>query len=157
MEVLGASPSDLWSSEQLNMRLEKNTWEDKYTTDTVQAILGSNVAKLDGAVYKEAEKPEEQLHKKELKSMLENRLATLRPKERKVLIFRFGLDDGKEYTLEEVAEIMNVSRERVRQIEAKALTKMKRPLTIKSLKDHAGELLGVPDKHFFQEWKGNKQ
>ena len=55
MEVLGASPSDLWSSEQLNMRLEKNTWEDKYTTDTVQAILGSNVAKLDGAVYKEAE------------------------------------------------------------------------------------------------------
>lgn len=144
MEVLGAAPSDLWTPEQLNMRLEKNTWEDKYTTDTVKAILGSNVAQLEGAVYKDVEKPEEQLDKKELKSMLENGLAKLTPREKKVLIFRFGLDDGKEYTLEEVAEIINVTRERVRQIEAKALRKMRHPKTVKSLKDHAEDLLNAP-------------
>jgi RNA polymerase sigma factor (sigma-70 family) len=156
MEVLGAAPSDLWTPEQLNMRLQKNSFEDKYTTDTVQAILGSNVVRLEGAVYKDAEKPEQQLDKKELKSMLEKGLAKLTSKQKKVLILIFGLDDGKEHSLEETAEIMSVTTQRVRQIKAVALNKMRRPSTIKSLKDHAEELLGVPDKHFSHEWEGNQ-
>ena len=143
MEVLGAAPSDLWTVEQLNMRLEKNVWEDKYTTDTVKAILGGNVAQLEGAVYESVEKPDDQLSKKDLKAMLLQGLDTITPREKKVVLLRFGLDVGGEHTLEEVAQIMNLTRERVRQIEAKALRKMRDPARSKHFKEHAEDLLST--------------
>lgn len=61
-------------------------------------------------------------------------LATLTERERKVLIQRFGLLDGKPKTLEEVGIEFNVTRERIRQIEAKALRKMRHPTRAKQLK-----------------------
>ena len=61
-------------------------------------------------------------------------LATLTDRERKVLIQRFGLLDGKPKTLEEVGIEFNVTRERIRQIEAKALRKMRHPTRSKQLK-----------------------
>jgi RNA polymerase sigma factor (sigma-70 family) len=141
MEALGAAPSDLWTVEQLNMRLEKNVWEDQYNTEMVRAILGSNVAQLEGAVYKDAEKPEDQMDKKDLNAALEKGLDDLTPREKKVLILRFGLDGCEEHTLEEAAQLMNVTRERVRQIEGKALREMRNPAISKFLKAHAEELL----------------
>lgn len=70
-----------------------------------------------------------------LKEQLNEVLNTLTPREAKVLRLRYGLDDGKARTLEEVGKEFNVTRERIRQIEAKALRKLKHPSRSKKLKD----------------------
>ena len=70
-----------------------------------------------------------------LKEQLLKVLDTLTPREEKVLRLRYGLDDGKPRTLEEVGKEFNVTRERIRQIEAKALRKLRHPSRSKKLKD----------------------
>ena len=70
-----------------------------------------------------------------LKEELDNVLLTLTEREEKVLKLRFGLEDGQCRTLEEVGQIFGVTRERIRQIEAKALRKMRHPSRSKKLKD----------------------
>lgn len=70
-----------------------------------------------------------------LKEQLKEVLDTLTPREEKVLRLRFGLDDGRARTLEEVGREFNVTRERIRQIEAKALRKLRHPSRSKKLKD----------------------
>lgn len=70
-----------------------------------------------------------------LKDALGKVLETLSPRERKVLIMRFGLEDGKPKTLEEVGREFKVTRERIRQIEAKAIRKLKHPTRARKLKD----------------------
>ena len=71
-----------------------------------------------------------------LKEQLVDVLGTLTPREEKVLKLRFGLDDGRARTLEEVGKVFNVTRERIRQIEAKALRKLRHPSRSKKLKDY---------------------
>jgi len=71
-----------------------------------------------------------------LKEQLEEVLHTLTDREEKVLRLRFGLDDGKPRTLEEVGKQFSVTRERIRQIEAKALRKLRHPSRSKRLKDY---------------------
>jgi RNA polymerase primary sigma factor len=71
-----------------------------------------------------------------LKEQLIDVLDTLTPREEKVLRLRFGLDDGRARTLEEVGREFNVTRERIRQIEAKALRKLRHPSRSKKLKDY---------------------
>ena len=70
-----------------------------------------------------------------LKEQLAEVLSTLTPREEKVLRLRFGLEDGRSRTLEEVGKEFNVTRERIRQIEAKALRKLRHPSRSKKLKD----------------------
>ncbi|MBR1398144.1 MAG: RNA polymerase sigma factor RpoD [Selenomonadaceae bacterium] len=70
-----------------------------------------------------------------LKEQLEEVLSTLTPREMRVLRLRFGLDDGRARTLEEVGQSFGVTRERIRQIEAKALRKLRHPSRSKKLKD----------------------
>lgn len=70
-----------------------------------------------------------------LKEQLEEVLDTLTPREEKVLRLRFGLDDGRARTLEEVGQNFGVTRERIRQIEAKALRKLRHPSRSRKLKD----------------------
>ena len=70
-----------------------------------------------------------------LKEQLSGVLSTLTPREEKVLRLRFGLEDGRSRTLEEVGKEFNVTRERIRQIEAKALRKLRHPSRSKKLKD----------------------
>ncbi|RKD34719.1 RNA polymerase sigma factor RpoD [Thermohalobacter berrensis] len=70
-----------------------------------------------------------------LKEQLVDVLDTLTPREQKVLMLRFGLEDGRARTLEEVGKEFNVTRERIRQIEAKALRKLRHPSRSKKLKD----------------------
>ena len=71
-----------------------------------------------------------------LREQLEEVMKTLTPREAKVLKLRFGLEDGKSRTLEEVGKEFNVTRERIRQIEAKALRKLRNPSRSKKLKDY---------------------
>ena len=71
-----------------------------------------------------------------LKEQLSEVLGTLTDRERKVLELRFGLDDGRARTLEEVGKEFNVTRERIRQIEAKALRKLRHPSRSRKLKDY---------------------
>jgi RNA polymerase primary sigma factor len=70
-----------------------------------------------------------------LKEQLEDVLDTLTQREERVLRLRFGLEDGRARTLEEVGQVFGVTRERIRQIEAKALRKLRHPSRSKKLKD----------------------
>ncbi|MFC2044372.1 RNA polymerase sigma factor RpoD [Chloroflexota bacterium] len=71
-----------------------------------------------------------------LKSQLDEALSCLTSRERRVLILRFGLEDGRSRTLEEVGQEFNVTRERIRQIEAKALRKLRHPSRSRKLRDY---------------------
>ncbi|MDD4187441.1 MAG: RNA polymerase sigma factor RpoD [Bacilli bacterium] len=79
--------------------------------------------------------PEEYATNEILKEEIAGVLSTLQPREQQVLELRFGLIDGTSYTLEEVGKRFNVTRERIRQIEAKALRKLRHPSRAKKLKD----------------------
>ena len=79
--------------------------------------------------------PEEAATHTLLKEQLNEVLSTLTPREAKVLSLRFGIEDGRPRTLEEVGKEFNVTRERIRQIEAKALRKLRHPSRNKKLKD----------------------
>ena len=79
--------------------------------------------------------PSDSVSAKMLKEQLLRVLDTLTPREEKVLRLRYGLDDGKPRTLEEVGKEFNVTRERIRQIEAQALRKLRHPSRSKKLKD----------------------
>ena len=83
----------------------------------------------------EAQVPAEAAYQSLLREQLSEVLSTLTPREEKVLRLRFGLEDGRPRTLEEVGKEFNVTRERIRQIEAKALRKLRHPSRSKRLKD----------------------
>jgi len=80
--------------------------------------------------------PEEAASAELLKEQMRDVLCSLTPRERKVLELRFGLEDGRGRTLEEVGRDFGVTRERIRQIEAKALRKLKHPTRARKLKDY---------------------
>lgn len=84
----------------------------------------------------DAQAPDEAASYILLKEQLEEVLETLTPREAKVLRLRFGLDDGRSRTLEEVGQEFGVTRERIRQIEAKALRKLRHPSRSRKLKDY---------------------
>jgi DNA-binding CsgD family transcriptional regulator len=79
-----------------------------------------------------------------LREQVKNALAVLSERERQVLELRFGLVDGKDHTLEEVGQCFNVTRERIRQIEAKALRKLRHPTRSRHLRDYLGYDTGRP-------------
>jgi RNA polymerase sigma factor (sigma-70 family) len=83
----------------------------------------------------------EELKRQNLKEVVTKTLSSLQPREERVLRLRFGINLNKDYTLEEVGKIINVNRERVRQIEAKALRKLKHPSRSKELKHYLCESL----------------
>ena len=72
----------------------------------------------------------------DLKKQIDDVLGTLTPREQRVLQLRFGLEDGRARTLEEVGKEFGVTRERIRQIEAKALRKLRHPSRSRKLKDY---------------------
>ncbi len=80
--------------------------------------------------------PEEYATNEMLKDEIDEVLLTLTEREEKVIRLRFGLDDGKSKTLEEVGQLFGVTRERIRQIEAKALRKLRHPSRSRKLKDY---------------------
>ncbi|MCA9808314.1 MAG: sigma-70 family RNA polymerase sigma factor, partial [Cyanobacteria bacterium HKST-UBA06] len=89
------------------------------------------------------EDPDSQVSNDSLVSELDGILNTLRPRERDVIKLRFGLKDGNKRTLEEIGQLFGVSRERVRQIETRALNKLRRLCrsnqSIRSLKNYLSQ------------------
>ncbi len=83
---------------------------------------------------KTVDSPNDSLLSKDLEAHVERALATLSPKEAKILRLRFGIGEGAEHTLQEVGERFAVTRERIRQIEAKALRKLRHPLRGRALR-----------------------
>jgi RNA polymerase primary sigma factor len=86
----------------------------------------------------EAQEPMDAAAREMLREQVKNALAVLSDREREVLELRFGLKDGKDHTLEEVGQHFKVTRERVRQIEAKALRKLRHPTRSRGLRDYLG-------------------
>jgi RNA polymerase sigma factor (sigma-70 family) len=121
MEGLGACPTDLWTEEQLTLSLKRNSREVSIGAkqlNEIQNRMSGNFIEHDPT-----EKTNNSLVSNKVREILEG----LTPREKKVLILRFGIDGGKEHTCEEIAEMFDLTRERIRQIEVKALRKMKNP------------------------------
>ncbi|MXV93155.1 MAG: sigma-70 family RNA polymerase sigma factor, partial [Chloroflexi bacterium] len=81
-------------------------------------------------------KPADSAYSKLLKSKLQELLETLTPREARILRLRFGLQNGHSYTLEEVGQMFGLTRERIRQIEGRALRRLRHPRRSRKLRDY---------------------
>ncbi|RKX91126.1 MAG: RNA polymerase sigma factor RpoD [Spirochaetes bacterium] len=140
MQVLGREPTDDEIAERLGwtvLRIKsvKNVAREPISLETP---IGEEEDSLLGDFIedKDIENPANQTAFKLLQEQLKEVLYTLPPREQEVLKMRFGLDDGYSLTLEEVGLYFNVTRERIRQIEAKALRRLRHPKRSRRLKDY---------------------
>ena len=140
MQVLGREPTDEEIAERLGwtvLRIKsvKNVAREPISLETP---IGEEEDSLLGDFIedKDIENPANQTAFKLLQEQLKEVLYTLPPREQEVLKMRFGLDDGYSLTLEEVGLYFNVTRERIRQIEAKALRRLRHPKRSRRLKDY---------------------
>jgi RNA polymerase primary sigma factor len=140
MQVLGREPSD----EEIAERLGWNTQRVKSVKNvarepiSLETPIGEEEDSLLGDFIedKDVENPASQTAFTLLQEQLSGVLSTLPAREQEVLKMRFGLDDGYSLTLEEVGLYFNVTRERIRQIEAKALRRLRHPKRSRKLKDY---------------------
>lgn len=140
MQRLGREPTDEEVAEQLGWHVSrvkqvKNVAREPISLETP---IGEEEDSLLGDFIedKDVENPANQTSFIMLQEQLRTVLSTLPPREQEVLKMRFGLDDGYSLTLEEVGLYFNVTRERIRQIEAKALRRLRHPRRSRKLKDY---------------------
>ena len=136
---LNREPSDEEIAARMDIPVEKVREVIKISQDPVslETPIGEEDDSHLGDFIKDESSlsPEEYATNEILKEEIKAVLSTLQPREQQVLELRFGLIDGTCYTLEEVGKRFNVTRERIRQIEAKALRKLRHPSRAKKLKD----------------------
>ena len=139
LQELGHDPSAEEISEEMGMPVDKVREILKIAQEPVslETPIGEEEdSQLGDFIPDEgASEPSEAASFTLLKEQLVDVLSTLTPREEKVLKLRFGIEDGRTRTLEEVGKEFNVTRERIRQIEAKALRKLRHPSRSKKLKD----------------------
>ena len=140
MQVLGREPTDEEIADRLGWTVSrvksvKNVAREPISLETP---IGEEEDSLLGDFIedKDIENPANQTAFKLLQEQLQDVLYTLPPREQEVLKMRFGLEDGYSLTLEEVGLYFNVTRERIRQIEAKALRRLRHPKRSRKLKDY---------------------
>ena len=140
IQKLGREPDENELAAEMNMPLDQVKAVRKMAQQPIS--LQSKVGDNEDAHYGDfipdqtSENPFEVTEGHLLKERLRDILNTLTDRERQVVDFRFGLSDGYSRTLEEVGRLFNVTRERIRQIEAKALRKLRHPSRMKSLGDY---------------------
>ena len=139
LQELGHDPSPEEIAEEMNIPVEKVRDILKIAQEPIslETPIGEEEDSHLGDFIpdEDASEPAEAASYTLLKEQLQEVLSTLTPREEKVLKLRFGLEDGRTRTLEEVGREFNVTRERIRQIEAKALRKLRHPSRSKRLKD----------------------
>jgi len=139
LQELGHDPSPEEVAEEMNMPVEKIRDILKIAQEPVslETPIGEEEDSHLGDFIEDegASEPSEAASFTFLREQLMTVLQTLTPREEKVLRLRFGIEDGRTRTLEEVGKEFNVTRERIRQIEAKALRKLRHPSRSKKLKD----------------------
>lgn len=132
-------PTEEEIAEEMEMTIEKLRFIAKSAQlpISLETPIGKEEdSRLGDFIEADGETPEDEVSKNLLREDLENVLDTLSPRERDVLRLRYGLDDGRMKTLEEIGQIFNVTRERIRQIEAKALRKLRHPNRNSILKEY---------------------
>ena len=140
LQILGREPTPEEIAEEMEIPVEKVMEIQKIAQDPVS--LETPIGEEDDSHLgdfipdDESPAPHDSAAYTLLKEQLEEVMSTLTPREAKVLKLRFGLEDGKARTLEEVGKEFQVTRERIRQIEAKALRKLRHPSRSKRLKDY---------------------
>jgi len=140
MQVLGREPTDAEVAAKLGWTTQRVKSVKSVAREPIslETPIGEEDDSLLGDFIedKEIENPASQTAFKLLQEQLEDVLYTLPPREQEVLKMRFGLEDGYSLTLEEVGLYFNVTRERIRQIEAKALRRLRHPKRSRRLKDY---------------------
>ena len=140
LQMLGREPTPEEIAQEMEISVEKVMEIQKIAQDPVS--LETPIGEEDDSHLgdfipdDESPAPHDSAAYTLLKEQLEEVMSTLTPREAKVLKLRFGLEDGKARTLEEVGKEFQVTRERIRQIEAKALRKLRHPSRSKRLKDY---------------------
>ena len=142
LQQLGREPTPEEIAEEMEISVEKVAEIQKIAQDPVslETPIGEEDDSHLGDFIQDEDSPapHDAASYTLLKEQLEEVMSTLTPREAKVLKLRFGLEDGKSRTLEEVGSQFNVTRERIRQIEAKALRKLRHPSRSKKLRDYMG-------------------
>ena len=140
---LNREPSEEELAKKMNMSVDKIREIYKISQEPVslETPIGEEDDSHLGDFIKDERNmsPEEYATNEMLKDEISDVLLTLTEREEKVIRLRFGLEDGKSRTLEEVGQLFGVTRERIRQIEAKALRKLRHPSRSRKLKDYMGE------------------
>jgi RNA polymerase sigma factor (sigma-70 family) len=137
-DFLGLLPEDLWTPEQLLFVLPTNKSHFSMSHKEMLLTLARHTGELLEAPAPDAGLEEEDRHR-----IVGEALDSLTPKEAKVLRMRFGIDTQNDYTLDEVGAKFDVCRERIRQIEAKAIRKLKKPERSDPLREYVGVSKGV--------------
>ncbi|NJK32507.1 MAG: RNA polymerase sigma factor RpoD [Deltaproteobacteria bacterium] len=138
-QEMGRKPTEEEIATRMEMTIEKLRFIAKSAQlpISLETPIGKEEdSRLGDFIEADGEMPEDEVSKNLLREDLENVLDTLSPRERDVLRLRYGLDDGRMKTLEEIGQIFNVTRERIRQIEAKALRKLRHPNRNSILKEY---------------------
>jgi len=138
-QEMGRKPTEEEIATRMEMTIEKLRFIAKSAQlpISLETPIGKEEdSRLGDFIESDGETPEDQVSKSLLREDLEGVLGTLSPRERDVLRLRYGLDDGRMKTLEEIGQIFNVTRERIRQIEAKALRKLRHPNRNSVLKEY---------------------
>ena len=142
LQQLGREPTPEEIAKEMDMSVEKVMEIQKIAQDPVslETPIGEEDDSHLGDFIQDEDSPAPQdaASYTLLREQLEEVMKTLTPREAKVLKLRFGLEDGKSRTLEEVGREFKVTRERIRQIEAKALRKLRHPSRSKKLRDYMG-------------------
>lgn len=138
-QEMGRKPTEEEIATRMEMTIEKLRFIAKSAQlpISLETPIGKEEdSRLGDFIESDGETPEDQVAKNLLREDLEKVLDSLSPRERDVLRLRYGLDDGRMKTLEEIGQIFNVTRERIRQIEAKALRKLRHPNRNSVLKEY---------------------
>jgi RNA polymerase primary sigma factor len=137
---IGRSPTEEEIAQKMDMSVEKlrSVLQSAQPTLSLERPLKNDddASQLSDFIEADQESPEEHVEKSMLRDDLENVINSLSPRERDVVRMRYGLDDGRIKTLEEIGQIFSVTRERVRQIEAKAIRKLRQPYRSSILRDY---------------------
>ena len=140
VQDLGREPTPEEIAQELGIDVEKVEHIIKISQETVslEAPVGEEEDSKLGDFIEDDKNvsPEESTAKQLLRDKIKEFLGELSPREQKILKMRFGLEDGRTHTLEEVGQEFGVTRERIRQIEAKALSKLKKGERSKDLEDY---------------------